>query len=163
MCDLPAVVTLAALDPRLTWHVLSPVGTLVGLHLLAHRLLEVLVRDHPVTICVEVVKKLTELAIVGCHSPVSEIEAEITGNNVSVFAYIHLHECFAHGLPLVVDLSHHFFYQVVVVSLFALVQVFLWVLDALALLMCVKLGVDALGVVTEVETLRFVDSAAEPL
>jgi len=144
LSSVPAVVALATLDAGLPRHILSPVLTLVWLHLLTYGLLEVLIRDLAVLVLVEIVEKLRELVLGGNDTPMREVELEIVWLDSPLFANVHLHESLAHGLPLLVDFHHHLVDQVLIVSLFALVKVFLGVLHVEALRVQVEWRIDCL-------------------
>lgn len=71
-----------------------------------------------------------------------EVEFQILEADEAILADIHGHERLAHRLPLQVNLTHNLVNQVHVVSLLALVKVFLRELLFEALLVQVKWRVD---------------------
>lgn len=142
---------------------MSPVGALVRLHFLAHRLLEVFVGDLAVAVGVEEVEKFLKFFLVRSHAPVSQVELEVFRNDAAMLANVHLHKRLSHRLPLLEDLRNNFLDKILVVGLLARDKVFLRELHLKAFRVGVELGVHGLRVMTEEEAFRFVDSRAEPL
>jgi len=144
LCDEPAVIIFAGFDARRARHVLPPILALIWLHLPTRRQLEISIRHLPVAIVVKVVEKLVEFFLICLDAPVCEIVFEVITENTPTAAHIQSHESTAHRLPLEVNLGNNLFYQVIVVCLTAVAQVFLRVLHLEPFHVSVELRVDSL-------------------
>jgi len=118
---VPAVVIFASLYAGLSRHILAPVFALIRLHLLTYGFLEVLIRDDTVLIFVEKVKELHEFVRGDNNAPMRKVKLEVVSNDNTLFAMVQLDKSLAHCFPLFVDFHHDLLYQVLVVSLLALV------------------------------------------
>ena len=66
---LPTIFALATFDASWSLCVSSPIATLIWLHLLTKRQLEVSVGDLAISIRIKVVKELYEIVLSRSHSP----------------------------------------------------------------------------------------------
>lgn len=115
--SLPALIVFARINSLVHFFILSEIKSFSRVNFRSNCLLEVLIRNFPISIVIELPKKVFKLVISDLKTPMLEIKPELIRFDIATFLFIKVTKGFPDSFPLKLHLLKDHLEQLLILNI----------------------------------------------